>query len=282
MSRLIQLRFSRQAWFCAGMIVLGIVLTAGANPNIRAQAADCVPHESCPCHETAGCQIRVKTPTCCNPPPCEIYRELVHMRAYRNASRSSFHQVPIAMAKLEDASVAALQQYRDKRNEEYSKELDKYSMCPYEYRVPKALAARDTGNSCEIGLLMVSDSKFQPISLQQAKQDPLVCAELVDAEYAQAMQDQYFCDQLTKAPKTDLGTWLKQERRRATAKINSLEGALLEYVNLCSFTFEAKLAREVADRGIEALIDRALPKPPPKKAKPKKSGKKKGKQSRSG
>lgn len=283
MSRLLQLKLPRQTLFCLGLILLGSLLTAGPAPKAVAASADCVPNESCPCDPVEGCKTRVKTSTCCIPPPCEIYQELVRARAWRNANQPSKHAMAVAMAGDEDSSYASYQVYKDKRKEELRKEHEKYTDCPYRYSLPPDLAARDIGDSCAIGAaLPAPGTSFQPISKDQAKQDSEACAELVDAEYAEAEQDAYFCDQLTKASMDDLGTWLKQEQRRTTAKITSLEGALLQYVALCSFTLDSKLAQQVADKGIDALIDKALPKPPPKKSKPTKSKKKKTKPAKRG
>jgi hypothetical protein len=272
MSHLLSSHLQRKCRYGAGAFLLGVVLLAGSVTPGYAVTVACIP-ESCPCdpdiQAKKGECVRIKTGNCCKEPDCEFYEAIVRARAWRNVHQ----KIKREYLGTEDAAQDYMN-YKKARREELAKEHAKYGSCPKNYlnRTPSFFAS--VGNDCAIKDL----GRISGRTLEDFQQNSNACSEVVAAAYAKAQREAEFCDELVQAgPDEDLSTYLAQELASTEAQIDSLEDSLLTYYSRCTDVLGAKMQREVADKGLSALIDKAMPKPPPKKSKPKKSGKKKGK-----
>jgi len=282
MSHLLSSDLQRKCRYAAAAFLLGVVLLAGSVTPGYAVTFECIP-ESCPCDpeimaKKSEC-VRIKTDDCCKPPPCDFYQAIVLARASRNVDQK------IQQEYGELVGLVPMQDYKNylkTRSEELAKEHAKCSSCPDNYLAKRPYFDIEVESNCEI-LLSVPGGPGEPASLEEVKENSNACSEVVEADYAQAQKEAEFCDQLVQAnPEEDLSTYLSQEVAGEEALVQSLEASLWKYYNRCTDVLGSKMQREVADKGIDALIDKALPKPPPKKAKPKKSKKKKTKPAKRG
>ena len=278
MSHLLSSDLQSKCRYAAGAFLLGVVLLAGSVTPGYAVTVECIP-ESCPCDPVIMAKksecVRIKTGNCCREPDCEFFEAIVQARAWRNVHQKIRRQYLGSLDAAQD-----YKEYRKARREELAKEHAKYAKCPKNYlnRTPSLYPSLE--NNCAIKDL-VSRRSF--LSLEDAQQNSNACSEVVAAEWAKAQRAAEFCDELVQASaEEDLSTYLAQELASTEAQIDSLEDSLSTYYHRCTDVLGAKMQREVADKGLSALIDKAMPKPPPKKSKPKKPGKKKTKAAKRG
>jgi hypothetical protein len=218
--------------------------------------------------------VRVKTGNCCKEPDCEFYEAIVQARAWRNVHQKIQQQYLGSGDEAQD-----YKDYRKARREELAKEHAKYAKCPKNYLNRTPALYSSVGNDCAIKDL----GGISALTLEDVQQNSNACSEVVAAEWAKAQRQAEFCDELVQASaEEDLSTYLAQELASTEARIDSLEDSLWKYYNRCTDVLGSKMQREVADKGLSALIDKAMPKPPPKKSKPKKSKKKKAKPAKRG
>lgn len=270
MSHLLSSHLQSKCRYAAGAFLLGVVLLAGSVTPGYAVTVECIP-ESCKCDpeimaKKSEC-VRVKTGNCCKEPDCEFFEAIVKARAWRNVHQK-IKQQWLGYVDADEGYMA----YKRERREELAKEHAKYASCPKNYLNRTPSLVTHVENNCVIQELGGSTA----VTLEDLQQNSNACSEVVAAEYAKAQKEAEFCDELVRAsPHDDMSTYLEQEIASYEAQIDSLEDSLVTYYNRCTDVLGAKMQREVADKGLDALIDKAMPKPPPKKSKPKKPGKKK-------
>jgi hypothetical protein len=273
MSYLLPSNLLSKCRYGASAFLLGVVLLAGSVTPGYSVTVACIP-ESCPCDpeimaKKSEC-VRVKTGNCCKEPDCEFFEAIVKARAWRNAHQKIKEQY--LGTEEPDENVM---KYRQHLREELNKEHAKYAKCPKNYLNRTPFLSSSLGNDCAIRDLA---SGRIGVTLEDLQQNSNACSEVVAAEWAKAQKAAEFCDELVDAdPYEDMRTYLEQQIAETEAKVDSLEDSLVTYYSRCTDVLGAEMEREVADKGLDALIDKAMPKPPPKKAKPNKSGKKKTK-----
>jgi hypothetical protein len=247
------------------------VLLAGSVTPGYAVTVECIP-QSCKCDPdiTDKC-VRVQKDDCCKEPDCEFFEAIVKARAWRNVLQR------IKQRHLGNRDAARdYTWFKRVKKTELDKEHAKYASCPKNYLKKRYNLFVEVENNCAITVGFGKNA--QALSLQDLQLNSNACSEVVAADYAEAQKEAEFCDELVEANvKEDLSTFLDQRLAMVEENNDSLEESLWTYYHRCTDMLGAKMQREVANKGLDALIDKAMPKPPPKKAKPKKPGKQKTK-----
>jgi hypothetical protein len=129
----------------------------------------------------------------------------------------------------------------------------KFGKCPdgYFYQPPPTLMVNDSVEQCRIEGYV--DGELQDMSLDDAQAAANSCLELVEADYASAIVERGQCLEQSESDNGD--QYVEQLITQEQARIESLEGHLLQYWSACSVVADAKAAREIAEVGLDALKD---------------------------
>lgn len=222
-------------------IVIGLLLAGMALP-VESATMECVTVQSCP--------KGAKPPACCKPPPCELFEQIrmksalqrlynkpdVHNRLIRNASGDK-----AAAAKLLNDFVV---------NE--ARKLGSKLRCPWKapYLPPPGF---ETNSSCQIVVKLPDGA--EPMSRETALRTLNTCSEFIEAAYDHEKFHKDICmrSNSTQRAKMGIKEYAAEESAGYDRELDSLRNRLRQYWSACSAQADAKLARQVAAAGIEAL-----------------------------
>lgn len=224
-------------------------------PSLEAASVDCVPDKGCP--------KGMKPPKCCALPKCEFFYALMLARAELHAHSGSAQFGALAEA-LEDPE-GALRSYRQTLGKVLKEARAKNRKCPTKdfYVEPPPLLVLATE---QCGIYSYATGERREIGLDEFQLRSNSCSEIVEAEWAQALQEQFQCNRPNQPSAWEnIDAYRKRNQSAARVKVRSLEASLLQYRRACTMVTDAKIARHVAKLGLKALDDDYKKKPQGKK-----------------
>jgi len=230
-------------------VVLASLLSLVPTLSTRAASVDCVPDKGCPKGAKPG--------SCCTLPKCEFLYALMMARAEVSAYSGDF------LAAL-GGTRTNLQQINQDLRTTMKQARAKNRRCPTNdfYIEPPTLFVSPTAQ-CAITASVTGKSRT--ISFDEFDLHSNSCKEIVQAEWEQALQEQFYCNRPYQPdPEVDLDSYRKRQQAAARAKLRSLEDSLRNYRSACTKVTDAKMARHVSRLGLQALKDDAKQKPPKK------------------
>jgi hypothetical protein len=189
--------------------------------------------EAIECVPSKACEKDEKPPACCRPPPSQFWSALKLRKSKERAFNLSL--------------------------KDFEKDFWRF--------VVRRGPGLTVSEACAIGT--GHDEKFKEQSLEDALAvAPHECREVVEADFAEARQQQLSCLSLQKEkkPPTKEEKWHFQ-RMANQAAIESLEEKLFKWFKACSSPTGAEKAQGVAKKGLEALKKAPAKKPVKKHAK---------------
>lgn len=238
--------------------VLTGLLCSWQSLPVEAATVDCVPHEGCPKDASS------KKKKCCTLPKCEFFYALVLARAELDAYQGDF-LMPLV------GSPTNRQVVNQHLRGALSDARANNRRCPpKDFYIEPPILQVSSAKQCAIESSEVGGSRS--IDFEEFQLRSNTCAEIVEAAWAQAEQEQFYCNRPYQPdPERDIETFRKRNEAAARAKVRSLEDSLLQYRRVCTKVSDAKIGRRVAKLGLKALKDDFKKKPKSKK-KAKRSG----------
>ena len=178
-------------------------------PSLGAASWQCVP--------TQGCPKDQKPPACCEPPPCQFYFQMKLTRAIRHGFSLEVQRSALASAKVDDERGHEL--YERNFDKDLEKQARRFAKCPAKAKGkkhgPAPILTANADQECRITIY----ERSAEVSLDDVKAKSRTCSEFIDAEYAEASQEQINCQANATRDTLPLETRRMQDRMQVQARL---------------------------------------------------------------
>lgn len=207
------------------------ILTVGSVAPLGGEAVNCVADQRCPEGKTP--------PTCCQPPPCQIYEYLKTMRAVRRMTSGDRPEKALRDSKGDHAKAIASLLKETKAEQDTLKSQSKCPLGEKPYAAPNFRVTR--GCDLEVQTPSGWSVVVDPMSLVR---DFDMCNEMVEAAFAQANYRKEVC---RGAVPGNVGWWAQRESIGAQKNIDTTMAHLQRYYSACSSVLEESTRRQLEE-----------------------------------
>lgn len=227
------------------LAVIAALLTVALAAPLRGETVECIPDNGCPKDQ--------KPPDCCQPPPCDVYRQLGYLKTMARAFSPDVFAVALEITGG-DARKALV-----KVLETRAPLLPTFCQGSSHAFMEHELEVLDDKPGCPI----VSTRTGKPVSregahlLEDRESGRPYCQEFVDVEYDSMENLQQWCLDPTEADREDM---VHQYHVNYSMAADEIMSQLQHAWSVCTTKFGATAQGDLALQGIDVLIKKQAPK----------------------
>lgn len=222
------------------VIVFSGLLVAGLAAPLAGQAVDCIPDDGCPKDQAP--------PKCCQPPPCEVYKDFALLQSLERMTRP-------------DVAAIALEITGGDIRKAMQKIVETRPPTPPTFCSGKALRFHDvlrvdwTKPGCPIVAVSNGRTVTRSEALLMDSEDPNKpnCTEFVEAEYDAQQISQTFCQ-------GGISDGFPGAHMGFERAVDNIRRQLQHAWSVCSTKFPDMTRDDLALQGIDVLIKKQAPK----------------------